>query len=585
MRDLGLVLLLTMVASFGSGAAAQQTNPQPTSPTQAPVPGAPAPARPVTPPRDPRLPADVKKGTAILRGYVVAADTGNPVRRAMVRVNSSTGGGNNVTSTDGEGRWEVKDLPAGAYIISVSKPGYVSTSYGQRSPMQGGRPLDVLDGQLVEKIGFSLARGGVITGRLTDDFGDPIAGVQVNALREQFAGGSRRLFPVGNATTDDLGAFRLYGLAPGEYYVSGVMRQMSMMMPGQSSSDIEGFATTYYPGTTSPAQGQRVTVRATQEVQNVSFALSATRLTTISGRVVSSTNEPVAQANVRVTPADRNDFMATMNFNMAMTRGDGDFQLSGMTPGNYVLVVSPRNSADPASEFAQHRVTVGNDSIENVLIVTSRGAVMLGAITTDEGTPLPVRPTQVNVFARPADFGVPAFGPSMAPKVNDDWTFEVSGLDDRRIVGAAVMESPDWTMKAVYHNGIDVTDTGIDFVPGQTVQGVEIVFSRKRTELSGLVSGAGGKPDLDATVIAFAQDSRRLTPGNRYLRTGRPNQDGRYTIRGLPPEDYFVAVVRELEPGRTSDPEFLETLRDSAVRITLTEGETKTQDVKAPPRR
>ena len=158
MRDLGPVLLRHDGRQLlGSGAAGQQPNPQPSSPTQAPVPGAPAPARPVTPPRDPRLPADVKKGTAILRGYVVAADTGNPVRRAMVRVNSSTGGGNSVTSTDGEGRWEVKDLPAGAYMISVSKPGYVAASYGQRSPMQGGRPLDVLDGQLVEKIGFSLA--------------------------------------------------------------------------------------------------------------------------------------------------------------------------------------------------------------------------------------------------------------------------------------------------------------------------------------------------------------------------------------------------------------------------------------------
>ena len=147
------------------------------------------------------------------------------------------------------------------------------------------------------------------------------------------------------------------------------------------------------------------------------------------------------------------------------------------------------------------------------------------------------------------------------------------------------MESPDWGVKAVYHNGLDVTDTGIDFIPGESVQGVEIVFSRKRTALSGLVTGAYGKPDLDATVVAFAQDSRRWTPGNRYFQTGRPNQDGRYTIRGLPPEGYFVAVVKELEPGRLTDPEFLETLRDSAVRITLTEGETKPQDVRPRPER
>ena len=584
MRYLGPVLIVTLVAGW-TGAAGQQPPPQPSSPTQAPVPGAPAAPRAGMPARDVRAPSDVKKGTAILRGYVVAADTGNPVRRAMVRVNSSTGGGNSVTSTDAEGRWEVKDLPAGSYMISVSKPGYVGMAYGQRSATQmGGRPLDVLDGQMVEKIAFSLPRGGVITGRLTDDFGDPIAGAQVSAMREQYVGGSRRTFPVGSAQTDDLGAYRIYGLAPGEYYVTGVLRQQSMGMPGQTTTDTEGFATTYYPGTTSPAQGQRVIVRASQEVQNVSFALSATRLTTISGRVLSSTNEPVTQAMVRVQPADRNDMMSMMMFSGGMTRGDGAFQIAGMTPGNYVLVVTPRNGPDPSSEFGQLRLTVGNESIDNVLIITGRGAVLQGVITTDEGVPLPVRPSQVSIFARPTDMGMPTFGPSMPPKVNDDWTFELQGLGDPRIIGGSVMDSPDWTLKAVLHNGIDVTDTGIEFVPNQTVQGVEIVFSRKRTELSGMVIGANGKPDFDATVVAFAQDSRRWTPGNRYLRTGRPNQDGRYTIRGLPPEDYFVAVVKELEPGRMTDPEFLETLRDAAVRLTLAEGETKTQDVKSPPR-
>ena len=577
------VVLLAFVVSGATAATQQPVNPpQPTSPTQTARPGAPSTA---TPPRDPRSPGDQKKGTAILRGYVVAADTGNPVRRAMVRVFATGGGGNNVTSTDAEGRWEVRALPAGSYMISVEKPGYVSTSYGQRSAAQmGGRPLDVLDGQLVEKIAFSLPRGGVITGRLTDDFGDPIAGAQVSAMREQFAMGSRRMFPAGSAQTDDLGAYRIYGLAPGEYYVTGILRQQSMGMPGQSTTETEGFATTYYPGTTSPAQGQRVTVRASQEVQNVSFALSATRLTTISGRVVSSSNEPVVQANVRVTPADRSDGMAFMFFNGAMTRGDGAFQISGMTPGNYVLSVSPRNPADPSSEFAQHRLTVGNDSIDNVLIVTGRGAVLQGTITTDEGTAPPVKPAQVSIFARTADPMGTTFGPMMPPKVNDDWTFELTGLSDARIISAGLMESPDWTLKAIYHNGTEVTDTPIEFVPGQTVQGVEIVFSRKRTELSGMVTAPSGKPDLDVTVVAFAQDSRRLTPGSRFMRTGRPNQDGRYTIRGLPPEDYFVAVVREVEPGRLTDPEYLESLRQSAVRITLAEGEARAQDFKAPPR-
>jgi hypothetical protein len=464
------------------------------------------------------------------------------------------------------------------------KPGYVQATYGQRNPDQMGRPLDVLDGQIVEKIGFSLSRGGVVTGRVTDDFGDPVAGVQVSAMRFRYVGGTRRMFPAGSGTTDDLGNYRIFGLAPGDYYVSGLMRSQMMGMmssPGASANDVEGFAPTYYPGTTSPGQGTKITVRATQEVQNISFALSATRLTTISGRVVSSTNEPVVQAQVMVRPADPNDSMGMMVFNGALTRGDGGFQLGGMTPGNYVLQVSPRNAADGISEFGRLRVTVGNDNVDNIFVVTSRGAVLSGTITTDDGTSLPARPDQVNIFARPTDPEMQLGPMNGSPKVNGDWTFEIPGLSDKRVLMASIMEAPDWSLKAVIHNGTDVTDTGIEFVPGQTVDGVQVVFTRKRTEITGSVIGPNGKPDPEVTVVAFAQDSRYWTLASRHLRTARLNQDGRYTLRGLPPEEYFIVAVREFEPGRLQDPEFLESLRDSAIRLTLGEGETRSQDLRS----
>ena len=580
MRRLMFARVIVIALGLVSALAAQQPAgpPQPTSPSQAPTPGAPSPV----PPRAGRPTTGPAKGTAILRGYVVAADSGNPVRRAMVRVFAATGGVNATTSTDAEGRWELKNLPAASYTISVSKAGFASASYGQRSPEQMGRPLEVLDGQLVEKIGFTLIRGGVITGRITDEFGEPVAGAQVSAMRYRFVGGSRRLTPAGTAQTDDLGAFRIYGLVPGEYHVMSTVRSMMMNMPGSRTTDVEGYAPTYYPGTTNAGQSQRLVVRASQETTNISFALSAAMLTTISGRVISSNNEPVVQANIRVTPADRNDAMAMMMFNSAMTAADGAFEVSGMTPGNYILQVFPRSFDGRMSEFGRLRVTVGDDNLENVVVVMSRGAVLQGTITTDEGTPLPVAPQQVNVFVRPVEPEMMPMGGG-APKVNDDWTFEVSNLNDRSIISAVVTaDSGGWVVKGVYHNGLEITDAPTDFAPGQTVEGVQIVFTRKVTVVSGTITDTRGRPDLDATVVAFAQDARRWTPMTRFTRSARPNQDGRYTLRGLPPEDYFVAVVKEIEPGRLADPEYLESLRDQAVRITIGEAETKALDLKSP---
>ena len=200
---------------------------------QQPAPGMPPPPTPGmpqrTPPRAVRPGEDPLKGTATLRGYVVAADTGSPLRRALVRAFSADGRGTGMALTDAQGRFEIKELIAGRYNMNVTKAGYVIMSYGQRRPEQQGTMLDILDGQLVEKIAFSLPRGGVLTGSIVDEFGEPVAGAQVSANRFRYVNGARRLTPSGNGSSDDRGIYRIYGLAPGEYYVSAAVRAPQAM--------------------------------------------------------------------------------------------------------------------------------------------------------------------------------------------------------------------------------------------------------------------------------------------------------------------------------------------------------------------
>jgi hypothetical protein len=224
------------------------------------------------------------------------------------------------------------------------------------------------------------------------------------------------------------------------------------------------------------------------------------------------------------------------------------------------------------------RVTVGQEDVDNLLVVTSRGGIAYGFVTTDENTPPPVRPQLISLFARPVDPDlVITLGDS---KVHDDFTFEINGLFEQRLIGGGIAESPDWGLKAVLLNGSDVTDTPIEFVPGRVVEGLQVVFTRKRTDVSGLITNERNAPETDATVIAFSQDSSRWHYMSRFLRTARPSQDGRYSFRGLPPDDYFVVAVKDIEVGQWQDPEFLESVRSSAKRLSLSEGEKKVEDLK-----
>ena len=577
-------LMIAIFTSTLTGIVAQQ----PTTPG-AVVP----PAQPQMPQRTPtratRPGEDPQKGTSIIRGHVLAADSGGPLRRALVNIRSADGRSGGVATTDAEGRFEIKELLGGRYNISAQKAGYVTTSYGQRRPDQPGTPLEVLEGQIVEKLTLSLPRGGVITGKVVDEFGDPIAGAQVSALRFRFVNSSRRLISNGGAQTDDLGNFRIFGLVPGEYYVSAGQRSQSMTMnmgtPGSTlSTNIEGYAPTYFPGTPNAAEAQRIIVRVGRDTNDVSFALTPTRLVSVSGRAVSSTGEPYVQAFVSAMPADRYGAM-TMGLGMAngITRPDGTFQISGMSPGTYNLSLRPNdmNRGRPdGAEFAHMRIVVGQDDLNNVLLVTSRGAVARGVVVSDDGSELPFKPAQVMVMAQPIDpENTMMMGPNQ-PRVNDDFTFEITGLSEPRLVRAMFSGSMDWVLKAVRFRDQDVTDTPIDFVPGRDVDGIEIVFTSKRTDLSGAVTNERGEIDTDATVIIFSSDRERWTAMTRFVRTARPAQDGRYSMRGLPPHDYLIVAVRNVEMGQWQDPDFLESHRDQAVRVSLGDGETKVQDLK-----
>src|SRR5947207_13477041 len=106
--------------------------------------GAPGVPPPQGPPRDNNQPA--KAGTATLSGHVVAAGTGQPLRRAQVRVVAGDIRESRMTTTDADGRNEFKELPAGRYNVMASKGSYVNLQSGQQRPLEAGKPREILDG-------------------------------------------------------------------------------------------------------------------------------------------------------------------------------------------------------------------------------------------------------------------------------------------------------------------------------------------------------------------------------------------------------------------------------------------------------
>ncbi len=252
--------------------------------------GAQPPDRGQRPARDaaPRVAA----GTASLSGRVVAADTGRGVSRARVSVSSPGLREGFSALTDQDGRYTIAGLPAGTYNISASKTSFVTVSFGASRPQRPGTRLRLVQGQEVRDVDIRLPRGGVLTGRVFDESGEPVVRTSVRAMRFQYVQGERRLAQVGSGESDDRGQFRIYGLMPGAYVVAASVRAESAPGEGTETAGTVSFAPTYYPGVSAVTDATPIVLGLQQEVSTVDFLLQLVPTARVTG-VVSSASGPV----------------------------------------------------------------------------------------------------------------------------------------------------------------------------------------------------------------------------------------------------------------------------------------------------
>ena len=512
-------------------------------------------------------------GSGVIRGRVVRADTGEPLRRVQVRVDewsTAEHGGPAATMTDAQGRYELTQLPAGRYQLKATRGGYVEVAYGQRRPFERGRPVELGEGAVLQNIDFALPPGAVVTGRVVDEIGEAVAHVSVSLGRRRYTEGARRLVGESGSSTDDRGEFRIFGVPPGDYVIVARFDGMDL-----GSRDRVRYVPTYYPGTPVASEAQRITVGAGQELPGITIALARAATATVRG-VVRSPGQASPGPFTFVMAREISGTQADGRPATAIAAGDGSFAIAGLLPGAYL--VEARSPS--GSESASMEVVVEGSDVAGVTLMLSKGATARGRIRFDTGDPPQgLRPSQVFVmpiFVDPLGDHQMAGMNGGPPVTRDDWTFELQGLRGRGFIRAGTMS--DWEMKRVRREGVDITDTPLDFATD--VGGLEIELTQQLTTVSGGISNDRGGMALDATVIVFADDPAKWGPHSRFINSARPDQEGRFTIRGLPPGRYVAIAVGYLEPGEERDPDLLEAWRRNGTPFTLSEGKTHVLDLK-----
>jgi hypothetical protein len=529
------------------------------------------------PPRDaPARDAPPPAGTAVIRGRVLVAGADRPLSRVEVRAFCTPLKVNKAVLTDGNGRYEIADLPAGRYTVSFSRGNYVRASYGARRLLGPGAPIEIANGQIVTRIDAALQRTGVVTGRVLDEFGDPMTGVLVMSMRYMFINGERRMQSSGApGITDDLGEYRIHGLSPGRYFVSATFRSQR----SGDRNDQVAYAPTYYPGTGNVAEAQRLTIAAGQTIAAANMALLPVVAVRVSGVALDAAGRPLTGAYVSITDRSLNGMFGSSS----QVEPDGTFVISGVPPGEYTLRASQRGSPEIV---ATADVTVSNADVKDVQIVavkpsTLRGRVVFAAGGAKQPAPAAVR---LNI--------VPANGSATTQDIDtpkDDWTFEIKVPAGHIMLRTGIVGPSDWPLKRVLSgDGVDVTDTGFDVPANATVDGLVVELTSRQAEISGTVVDAAGASVRDCVVVVFAQDQGRWTIGTRYFGVSRPDEDHVFHVR-LPAGEYYAAAFELDDPAvslnELNDPEILEQLRDRASRVSIDEAgkETLTLTLVEPP--
>jgi hypothetical protein len=539
-----------------------------------------------------RLPA----GTGTIAGMVVSDDDPpKPMRGAIVTLSHVDKGYADTTITDELGRYSFRQVPDGRYLLGATSAGFVTLRHGATRPGRAGTPLALGDGEQRDGLALTLIRGAALTGTIRLANGDPAEGAQVHVQRVVSGPGGPRYVDSWESAqrgmADDRGVFRLFELVEGDYVIQAYPQLHHM--PGASavlptrSVDVRWARARMQGASADAGDGGPPPDRRTVSLVPVFFPgvldrESATVVSLARGEVragLDMTLQMVSSYRVTGTVSVPSGALASgphvfmvesrpdgMDLTSAMHGGQGtSFTMSGVTPGAYTLIaVAPEEKL-----FAMVDVRVSNQDL-HVALTLQAGLAMTGRVVfSGSGTPPDLQ--RLRLYLDPVGTGI-ALGPVPAT-VGPDGSFGLDGLMPGRYrVAARVDGQSPWSLRSAMVGDRDLAIVPADITAAMAGDPIVVTFTDRPTELAGRLEDAAGRPASDYFIVVFSADERAWFEGSKGIAQTRPASDGEFSIRGLPPGDYYLAAVTDVERDEWFDPIFLRELVPSAVRLPLPEG-------------
>ncbi len=498
---------------------------------------------------------------AVVAGRVVSATTGEPLARARVSLRQA--GGSQVaflTTTDAQGDFRFEGVPPGSYVPAAEKPGYLRQNLGAR-PSAAGGSVSVAPGQQISGVLLKLTPQAILTGRILDEEGEPIAYAGLSVLRRVYAEGVRRWISVRETQANELGEFRVAELAPGRYYLlasgGGRQRASALRLPGARP---QAYAPAFYPDAPEETTAAPVDLEAGRRLDGLEIRLRRTPLYRVSGRLVIAglTEAPGAY---RVALLPRASGLSAGLFGGAALSRRETFEMSGVLPGSYLLTVMGADRA--GAVLARQPIEVAQGDLEGLVIQLAPPVEVRGVVRL-EG-PLKADLRSLRLLLSPADG--PLFSPPRAsPQADGAFRFAGVARGSYRLQVSGLPEGA--YLKAVRLAGQDVLGRAMELAAAGAA--LEVVLAAGAGHIEGMVLKDSGDPEPVCTV-ALAPEPPQPYRSDLYRRA-ECDAEGRFRLSGLAPGTYKLWAFEEIEPGAERDPDFLRLHDSQAAKVEIAAG-------------
>lgn len=483
----------------------------------------------------PRPEAAAARGS--IEGRVIRAGAaGAAAPEGLAEVQLELLPGNAMVMSRGDGGFTIRNLAPGKYTIVPTREGYVVQQDPARGITASGVRVTLKSGETLRNVVVPLTPAPVITGRIFDPHGQPLAAALVRAYRRLYTPFGTQLKIMRKGMTNDMGEFRLFGLSEGEYFVSAAFsdrERAAALGRTQLSANVsradDGYVSMFYDGVDEITRARAIEISPGVDAGGIAINLADSQRFRIRGQVL-----PL-QPGTRIALAPKGGDLSEADF-YTQPNASGAFEVGGLFPGSYLLIASTNDQLWSSDVVTVNLNSGDSDGVRMVMEPTVRIA---GTLAFESGQQRLDSPT-LHVKAIRSTI---EFDQQIDAQVRPDGSFTLEH----------VPPSAEWDMV------VEPLRSGT-YVKSITLAGRSILGGRARFQASPLritLAEAvesldvhvekGGEPAVGAQVVLIPELLLRRR-ADRYV-VGFTGESGDVTLTGIPPGRYTAYAFEKLKAG------------------------------------